>query len=78
MEQEFLISVISQFPTFAGLLILAYVQYLDSKRCDEGRAAADERYHELVKGMARDVRTAATAAAEVASATYQDECTDCP
>ena len=35
MESEFIIEIIRQFPTFMGLLLLAYVQYKNSQRQDE-------------------------------------------
>lgn len=49
MEADFILSVVAQFPTFMGLLLLAYVQYQDSKRCEDSRDKADQRYHDLVK-----------------------------
>lgn len=49
MDSEFILSVVAQFPTFTGLLLLAYVQYQDSKRCEDSRDKADQRYHDLVK-----------------------------
>jgi len=48
-EADFILTIIAQFPTFVGLLLLAYVQYQDSKRCEESRDRADIRYHDLVK-----------------------------
>lgn len=35
MTPEFIVELIRQFPTFLGLLLLAYVQYTDRKRQDE-------------------------------------------
>lgn len=49
MEADFILTIIAQFPTFVGLLLLAYVQYQDSKRCEDSRDRADIRYHDLVK-----------------------------
>lgn len=51
MDTEFLLTVIAQFPTFVGLLILAYVQYQDSQRCESSRDKADQRYHDLVQQL---------------------------
>jgi hypothetical protein len=57
MEGELLTTVLAQFPTFMGLVLLAYVQYQDSQRCDKSREKADQRYHDLVKMLIGKVDT---------------------
>ena len=37
MDVEFLKLVFAQMPTFAGLLILAWIQYRDNVGCEEAR-----------------------------------------
>ena len=54
MDSEFIIQLLAQFPTFMGLLLLAYVQYQDSKRCEDSRDSAENRYHELVLSLLKD------------------------
>lgn len=51
METEFLLNVVAQFPTFMGLLLLAYIQFQDSRQCESARDRADQRYHDLVRGL---------------------------
>lgn len=46
--ENFVMELLSNFPTFAGLIALAYVQYTDNQRCEDARAQQAEVLERLI------------------------------
>lgn len=46
--ENFVMEVLSNFPTFAGLLVLAYVLYIENQRCEDARARQSEVLEQML------------------------------